>query len=54
MPVKNEADSCDTLKKLDTKSSSEKKIHKASKEDMCCEKQDMPLLEVCMPFLLPI
>ncbi|XP_073897424.1 transmembrane protein 131-like isoform X2 [Castor canadensis] len=50
MPVKNEADSCDTLKKLDTKSSSEKKIHKASKEDMCCEKQDMPLLEQEDPY----
>nr|XP_031540177.1 transmembrane protein 131-like [Vicugna pacos] len=45
VPVKNEADNCETLKKVDTKSSSEKKIHKASKEDMCSEKQDIPSVE---------
>ncbi|XP_023579437.1 transmembrane protein 131-like [Octodon degus] len=44
VPVKNEVDSCETLKKVDTKSS-EKKIHKASKEDVCSEKQDMPSVE---------
>lgn len=50
VPVKNEVDNCETLKKVDTKSSSEKKIHRASKEDMCSEKQDMPSVEVCIPF----
>ncbi|XP_036914261.1 transmembrane protein 131-like [Sturnira hondurensis] len=45
VPVKNEVDNCETLKKLDTKSSSEKKIHKASKEDTCSEKQDIPSVE---------
>lgn len=52
MPVKNEVDNCETLKKVDTKSSSEKKIHKASKEDICFEKQDVPPVEVCIPFSL--
>lgn len=52
MPVKNEVDSCETLKKVDTKSSSEKKIHKASKEDVCFEKQDIPSVEVCIPLPL--
>uniref|UniRef100_A0A8C6EP13 Transmembrane protein 131-like n=1 Tax=Marmota marmota marmota TaxID=9994 RepID=A0A8C6EP13_MARMA len=50
VPVKNEVDSCETLKKVDTKSSSEKKIHKASKEDICSEKQDMPSVEQEDPF----
>ena len=50
VPVKNEVDNCETLKKLDTKSSSEKKIHKASKEDTCSEKQDIPSVEVCTLF----
>ncbi|XP_005400982.2 PREDICTED: transmembrane protein 131-like, partial [Chinchilla lanigera] len=45
VPVKNEVDSCETLKKVDTKSSSEKKIHKASKEDICSEKQDISSVE---------
>uniref|UniRef100_A0A8C2XVQ2 Transmembrane protein 131-like n=1 Tax=Capra hircus TaxID=9925 RepID=A0A8C2XVQ2_CAPHI len=45
VPVKNEVDSCETLKKVDTKSSSEKKIHKAAKEDGCSEKQDIPSVE---------
>ncbi|MBV99516.1 transmembrane domain-containing protein, partial [Eschrichtius robustus] len=45
VPVKNEVDNCETLKKVDTKSSSEKKIHKASKEDVCSEKQDVPSVE---------
>ncbi|XP_063116934.1 transmembrane protein 131-like isoform X2 [Cavia porcellus] len=45
VPVKNEVDSCETLKKVDTKSSLEKKIHKASKEDICSEKQDIPSVE---------
>lgn len=52
VPVKNEVDNCETLKKVDTKSSSEKKIHKASKEDVCPEKQDVPSVEVCIPFFL--
>ncbi|KAM4811793.1 transmembrane protein 131-like isoform X4 [Urocitellus parryii] len=50
VPVKNEVDSCETLKKVDTKSPSEKKIHKASKEDVCSEKQDMPSVEQEDPF----
>uniref|UniRef100_A0A8C9QHF3 Transmembrane protein 131-like n=1 Tax=Spermophilus dauricus TaxID=99837 RepID=A0A8C9QHF3_SPEDA len=50
VPVKNEVDSCETLKKVDTKSPSEKKIHKASKEDICSEKQDMPSVEPEDPF----
>lgn len=50
VPVKNEVDSCETLKKVDTKSSLEKKIHKASKEDICSEKQDIPSVEVCISF----
>ncbi|XP_066136574.1 transmembrane protein 131-like isoform X1 [Saccopteryx bilineata] len=45
VPVKNEVDNCETLKKVDTKSSSEKKIHKASKEDIGSEKQDLPSVE---------
>ncbi|XP_014635709.1 PREDICTED: transmembrane protein 131-like [Ceratotherium simum simum] len=45
VPVKNEVHNCETLKKVDTKSSSEKKIHKASKEDICPEKQDIPSVE---------
>ncbi|XP_059231061.1 transmembrane protein 131-like isoform X2 [Mustela nigripes] len=45
VPVKNEVDNCESLKKADTKSSSEKKIHKASKEDICFEKQDVPSVE---------
>lgn len=50
MPVKNEVDNNETLKKVDTKSSSEKKIHKASKEDICSEKQNITSVEVCTPF----
>ncbi|XP_057583250.1 transmembrane protein 131-like isoform X2 [Hippopotamus amphibius kiboko] len=50
VPVKNEVDSCETLKKVDTKSSSEKKIHKASKEDICSEKQDIPSVEQEDPY----
>ncbi|GAB5570441.1 transmembrane protein 131-like isoform X1 [Prionailurus iriomotensis] len=50
VPVKNEVDSCETLKKVDTKSSSEKKIHKASKEDICFEKQDIPSVEQEDPY----
>uniref|UniRef100_A0A673SVQ4 Transmembrane protein 131-like n=1 Tax=Suricata suricatta TaxID=37032 RepID=A0A673SVQ4_SURSU len=50
VPVKNEVDSCETLKKVDTKSSSEKKIHKASKEDVCFEKQDIPSVEQEDPY----
>ncbi|XP_062964213.1 transmembrane protein 131-like isoform X3 [Cynocephalus volans] len=42
VPVKNEVDNCETLKKVETKSASEKKIQKASKEDTCPEKQDIP------------
>lgn len=49
MPVKSEVDNCETLKKVDTKSS-EKKIHKASKEDISSEKQDIPSVEVCIFF----
>ncbi|XP_048189766.1 transmembrane protein 131-like isoform X3 [Perognathus longimembris pacificus] len=45
VPVKNEVDSCETLKKNETKSPSEKKIHKVSKEDVCSEKQDIPSVE---------
>lgn len=50
VPVKNEVDNCEALKKVDTKSSSEKKIHKASKEDVCSEKQDITSVEVCTSF----
>ncbi|XP_042637342.1 transmembrane protein 131-like [Orycteropus afer afer] len=51
VPVKNEADNCETLKKhSDTKSSSEKKIHKASKEDTCPEKHDIPSTEQEDPY----
>ncbi|XP_077878132.1 transmembrane protein 131-like isoform X4 [Ictidomys tridecemlineatus] len=50
VPVKNEVDTCETLKKVDAKSPSEKKIHKASKEDVCSEKQDMPSVEQEDPF----
>ncbi|XP_037024016.2 transmembrane protein 131-like isoform X1 [Artibeus jamaicensis] len=50
VPVKNEVDNCETLKKLDTKSSSEKKIHKASKEDTCSERQDLPSVEQEDPY----
>uniref|UniRef100_A0A9L0TS23 Transmembrane protein 131-like n=1 Tax=Equus caballus TaxID=9796 RepID=A0A9L0TS23_HORSE len=50
VPVKNEVDNCETLKKVDTKSSSEKKIHKASKEDVCPEKQDVPSVEQEDPY----
>uniref|UniRef100_A0A8C0JNV7 Transmembrane protein 131-like n=1 Tax=Canis lupus dingo TaxID=286419 RepID=A0A8C0JNV7_CANLU len=50
VPVKNEVDNCETLKKVDTKSSSEKKIHKASKEDICFEKQDVPPVEQEDPY----
>ncbi|KAM4834311.1 transmembrane protein 131-like isoform 2-T2 [Thomomys bottae] len=45
VPVKNEIDSCETLKKIDTKSTSEKKIHKVCKEDVSSEKQDPPSVE---------
>nr|XP_020764536.1 transmembrane protein 131-like [Odocoileus virginianus texanus] len=50
VPVKNEVDSCETLKKVDTKSSSEKKIHKAAKEDGCSEKQDIASVEQEDPY----
>ncbi|ELR50512.1 Transmembrane protein 131-like protein, partial [Bos mutus] len=50
VPVKNEVDNCETLKKVDTKSSSEKKIHKAAKEDGCSEKQDIPSVEQEDPY----
>ncbi|XP_044786500.1 transmembrane protein 131-like isoform X6 [Bubalus bubalis] len=50
VPVKNEVDNCETLKKVDTKSSSEKKIHKAAKEDGCSEKQDIPAIEQEDPY----
>ncbi|XP_008070098.1 transmembrane protein 131-like [Carlito syrichta] len=49
VPVKNEVNSCETLKKVDTKSSSEKKSHKASK-DVCSEKQDVPSVEQEDPY----
>uniref|UniRef100_A0A5F8HL06 Transmembrane protein 131-like n=1 Tax=Monodelphis domestica TaxID=13616 RepID=A0A5F8HL06_MONDO len=43
MAIKNEVENCETLKKqVDVKPSSEKKIHKTSKEDTCCGKQDIP------------
>ncbi|XP_017659014.1 transmembrane protein 131-like isoform X2 [Nannospalax galili] len=46
VPIKNEVnDSCETLKRVDTKSSSEKRSHKAAKEDVCPEKQDTPSVE---------
>nr|XP_019577919.1 PREDICTED: transmembrane protein 131-like isoform X2 [Rhinolophus sinicus] len=45
VPVKNEVDNYETLKKVDTKSSSEKKIHRASKEDICSEKQNITSVE---------
>ncbi|XP_068961682.1 transmembrane protein 131-like isoform X3 [Petaurus breviceps papuanus] len=42
MAIKNEVESCETLKKqVDAKPSSEKKIHKTPKEDTC-GKQDIP------------
>ncbi|KAM9677304.1 transmembrane protein 131-like isoform 5-T5 [Trichechus inunguis] len=51
VPVKSEADNCETLKKQgDTKSSSEKKSHKASKEDICPEKRDVPPAEQEDPY----
>ncbi|XP_010626304.1 transmembrane protein 131-like [Fukomys damarensis] len=50
VPVKNEVDSCETLKKVDIKSSSEKKIDKASKEDIYSEKQDIPSVEQEDPY----
>uniref|UniRef100_A0A2K6C1Q7 Transmembrane protein 131-like n=1 Tax=Macaca nemestrina TaxID=9545 RepID=A0A2K6C1Q7_MACNE len=50
VPVKNEVDHCETLKKVDTKPSSEKKIHKTSREDMCSEKQDMTFVEQEDPY----
>uniref|UniRef100_A0A8C3WXA4 Transmembrane protein 131-like n=1 Tax=Catagonus wagneri TaxID=51154 RepID=A0A8C3WXA4_9CETA len=50
VPAKNEGDSCETLKKADTKSSSEKKIDRASKEDICSEKQDIPTVEQEDPY----
>ncbi|XP_064123659.1 transmembrane protein 131-like isoform X3 [Loxodonta africana] len=50
-PVKNEGDSCETLKKQgDTKLPPEKKSHKASKEDVCPEKQDVPPAEQEDPY----
>ncbi|XP_073088661.1 transmembrane protein 131-like isoform X2 [Manis javanica] len=49
VPVKSEIDNCETLKKVDTKSS-EKKIHKASKEDISSEKQDIPSVEQEDPY----
>ncbi|KAM8968914.1 transmembrane protein 131-like isoform X2 [Sarcophilus harrisii] len=43
MAIKNEVESCETLKKqVDAKPSSEKKIHKTPKEDTGCGKQDVP------------
>ncbi|XP_076995870.1 transmembrane protein 131-like isoform X2 [Tamandua tetradactyla] len=51
VPVKNEADNTETLKKqVDVKSSSEKKIHKLSKEDPCSEKQDISSVEQEDPY----
>ncbi|XP_078222500.1 transmembrane protein 131-like isoform X11 [Callithrix jacchus] len=50
VPVKNEVDHCETLKKVDTKPSSEKKIHKTSREDICSEKQDIPFMEQEDPY----
>ncbi|KAG8507331.1 Transmembrane protein 131-like [Galemys pyrenaicus] len=50
VPVKNEGDSCESLRKTDTKSSSEKKIHKAAKEDAWPEKQGVPSVEQEDPY----
>ncbi|XP_047305884.1 transmembrane protein 131-like isoform X37 [Homo sapiens] len=50
VPVKNEVDHCENLKKVDTKPSSEKKIHKTSREDMFSEKQDIPFVEQEDPY----
>lgn len=50
MPIKNEADSCETVKGVDTKLSSIKKSQRASPESTCSEKQDTPSVEVCIPF----
>ncbi|XP_027628373.1 transmembrane protein 131-like [Tupaia chinensis] len=49
VPVKSEGDDGETSKKGDTKSSSEKKTHKAPKEDACSDKQDVPSVEVDLP-----
>lgn len=50
MSVKNEIDSFETVKAVDTKLSSVKKTQRASPEDTCSEKQDSPSAEVCIPF----
>ncbi|ELW64781.1 Transmembrane protein 131-like protein [Tupaia chinensis] len=50
VPVKSEGDDGETSKKGDTKSSSEKKTHKAPKEDACSDKQDVPSVEQEDPY----
>nr|XP_044986988.1 transmembrane protein 131-like isoform X2 [Jaculus jaculus] len=50
VPVKNEVDSCETLRRARAKSPSEKKPPRSAKEDMCSEKQDTPSLEQEGPY----
>ncbi|XP_063138590.1 transmembrane protein 131-like isoform X5 [Rattus norvegicus] len=45
VPVKNEVDSFETVKAVDTKLSSVKKTQRESPEDTCSEKQDSPSAE---------
>lgn len=54
VPVKNEVDSFETVKAVDTKLSSVKKTQRESPEDTCSEKQDSPSAEVCIPIPCPI
>ncbi|XP_038610943.1 transmembrane protein 131-like isoform X1 [Tachyglossus aculeatus] len=53
VPNKNEVENCEALKKqvvISTKPSSEKKIHKAPKEEPCCGKAELPSLEQEDPY----
>ncbi|NP_001386454.1 transmembrane protein 131-like isoform 2 precursor [Rattus norvegicus] len=50
VPVKNEVDSFETVKAVDTKLSSVKKTQRESPEDTCSEKQDSPSAEQDDPY----
>lgn len=50
MPLRNEAENCETLKKqINLKPSTEKKINKGPKEEPpCCTKEEITSSEVCI------
>lgn len=53
MPLRNETENCETLKKqINLKPSTEKKINKGPKEETpCCAKEEITSSEVCIVIL---